>query len=57
MGMVVALIGKVLVVVATFQTQMARRGTLKEKPIDPAMKPKSQMLKAAPTLQNLMMKF
>ena len=54
---VVALMGKVLVAAATPQMQMVMRKTLMGKSMNPAMRLKSQMLKMAPVLQNLMMKF
>ena len=52
----VALMGKVLAVAAKFQTLMARMKTLTGKPMNPAVRLKSQMLKAAPALWNPMMK-
>ena len=52
----VALTGKVLVV-TKFQMLMARKKTLMRKPMNPAVRLKGQTLKAAPALQNLMMKF
>ena len=54
--MVAALTGKVLVVVANLQTLMARKKTLMGNPTNPASRLKSQTLRAAPALWNLMMK-
>ena len=53
---VAALIGKVLVAVAKFQMLMAMKKTLTGKPMNPAVRLKSQTLRASPALQNLMMK-
>ena len=54
--MAVVLIGKVLAMVAKFQTLMARKKTLTRKTMNPAVRLKSQMLRVAPALQNPMMK-
>ena len=54
--MVAPLMGEILVVAVKFQTLMARMKTLIEKLMNPAVKLKSQMLKVAQALQNLMMK-
>ena len=53
---VAALMGKVLAAVK-FQKLMAQMKTLTGKPMNPAVRLKGQTLKAAPALQNLMMKF
>ena len=54
--MAAALMGKVLAVVAKFQTLMARKKTLTGKLMNPEVRLKSQMLTAPPALQNRMMK-
>ena len=55
--MVAALNGKVPVVAIKFQTLLARKKILTVKLMNPAVRLKGQMLKVAPALQNLMMKF
>ena len=54
--MPMALMRKILVVVVKLPMLMARTKTLMGKPMNPAVRLKSQVLKAAPALQNPMIK-